>query len=92
MSLFPLPLDTLKRWVVAKNAHQETPPQLVHCSDLKVTDVWTATFPKLTSESVVRILDVNQDGVDDIIFGFGTGKYKIMLKYVFISIYIEYTS
>ena len=30
-------------------------------------------FPKLITESAFRMLDVNQDGVLDVIFGFGTG-------------------
>lgn len=48
--------------------------RLLPCSDLVVTDVWKVNLPLLTSESPIRMLDVNQDGIDDAIFGFGTGK------------------
>ncbi|KAK4873363.1 hypothetical protein RN001_015392 [Aquatica leii] len=69
VSLFPLPLDKLKVWIVSKDEDLK----LLPCVDYKVTDVWTVTFPKFISESSVQILDVNQDGVDDVIFGFETG-------------------
>ncbi|KAF5276755.1 hypothetical protein FQR65_LT16205 [Abscondita terminalis] len=75
VSLFPLPLDKLKVWIVSKDKNSLN---LLPCNDYKVTDVWSATFPKFISESSVQILDVNQDGVDDVIFGFGTGDDSAM--------------
>lgn len=50
------------------------------CSELVVTDVWTVSLPKLTSESAVRILDVTSDGIDDVIFGYGTGTTLIIIR------------
>lgn len=47
---------------------------LIGCNNIKVEDVWTVGLPKLNTESSFRLLDVNQDGVLDIVFGFGTGK------------------
>lgn len=50
--------------------------RLLPCSNLKVTDIWTSTLPTLTTESPLRVLDLNEDGFNDIIFGFGTGDYS----------------
>lgn len=72
-SLFPLPLDKLKDWIVSKTNLRAKPVKMLPCSKLSVADVWSVQLPKLTSESPVRILDVNQDGVEDAIFGYGTG-------------------
>uniref|UniRef100_A0A1Y1L8D8 FAM234A/B beta-propeller domain-containing protein n=1 Tax=Photinus pyralis TaxID=7054 RepID=A0A1Y1L8D8_PHOPY len=72
VSLFPIPLDKLKLWIVSNTSSDSI--QLVPCSDFRVTDVWSATFPNFMSESSVQILDVNQDEVDDVIFGFRTGE------------------
>ncbi|KAK9754606.1 hypothetical protein QE152_g1071 [Popillia japonica] len=72
VSLFPLPIDKLKNWFISKTRECFT-EKLLPCSELVVTDVWTVSLPKLTSESAVRILDVTSDGIDDVIFGYGTG-------------------
>ncbi|XP_022902074.2 uncharacterized protein [Onthophagus taurus] len=72
VSLYPLPLEKLKSWIITKTKHRYT-EKVLPCADLAVTDVWTLTLPKLTSESVIRAVDINSDGVDDFIFGFGTG-------------------
>lgn len=45
--------------------------EAVSCNKLNVTKVWTQTFPKLASESPLRKADLNGDGVQDIIFGYG---------------------
>ena len=45
------------------------------CSDFEVEDVWVKGFPKLLTESAFRLVDVNRDGVLDIIMGFATGKF-----------------
>eukprot|EP00058_Branchiostoma_floridae_P017038 XP_002602526.1 hypothetical protein BRAFLDRAFT_93831 [Branchiostoma floridae] len=49
------------------------PAAPVGCSRLSVQDVWTATFPQLLTESAIRLLHVNGDGVLDVVTGFGTG-------------------
>ncbi|XP_066299151.1 uncharacterized protein [Branchiostoma lanceolatum] len=49
------------------------PAAPVGCSRLSVQDVWTSTFPKLLTESAMRLMDVNGDGVLDVVTGFGTG-------------------
>lgn len=44
----------------------------VPCQNMGVTKVWSRTFAKLNSEAPVRKTDLDGDGVDDIIVGFGT--------------------
>ena len=44
------------------------------CGQLSVDDVWVSGFAKLMTESAVRLLDVNADGVLDVLLGFATGK------------------
>lgn len=46
---------------------------LIGCNNLEIDDVWTVGLPKLNTESAFRLVDVNSDGVLDVIFGFGTG-------------------
>lgn len=72
VSLYPLPLEKLKEWPW-KRSPKDLRLNLLPCNNLRITDVWTMNFPKLTSDSSVRTLDVNNDGVEDILFGFGTG-------------------
>ena len=43
------------------------------CDELEATKVWHATMPKLMTETAVRLNDVNEDGVDDLMVGFSTG-------------------
>lgn len=43
----------------------------VPCQSLGVTKVWSRTFAKLNSEAPVRKTDLDGDGVEDIIIGFG---------------------
>ncbi|XP_035219132.1 uncharacterized protein LOC118192294 isoform X2 [Stegodyphus dumicola] len=47
--------------------------KLVPCTKIITKDIWVKTFPMLTTETAIRLNDVNMDGVDDIIMGFGTG-------------------
>ena len=53
----------------------EMPSQVkvIGCSKIEVEDVWVVGIPKLMTESAFRLLDVNGDGVHDILFGFATG-------------------
>lgn len=43
------------------------------CDELYATKVWHTTMPKLMTETAVRLNDVNEDGVDDLMVGFSTG-------------------
>lgn len=54
-----------------KNALAEA--NLVPCTKIVSEDIWVKTFPMLTTETAIRLNDVNSDGIDDIIVGFGTG-------------------
>lgn len=79
-SLFPLPIDKLKDWVVSKTNFKPKPVKMLPCSKLSVADVWSVKLPNLNSESPIRVLDVNQDGVEDVIFGYGTGKLVFLRR------------
>lgn len=46
----------------------------VPCSGFDVEPVWMKNFPTLTTETAVRMVDVNRDGILDVIIGFGTSK------------------
>ena len=46
----------------------------VGCDNIDVEDVWVVGIPKLLTESAFRLVDVNQDGVLDVVLGFATGK------------------
>ncbi len=47
---------------------------LFYHQQITVEDVWVRGFPKLITESAFRMLDLNQDGVLDVVYGFGTGR------------------
>lgn len=53
---------------------------IVGCDHIKVEDVWTVGIPKFLTESAFRSIDVNQDGILDVIVGFGTGKNNTLYK------------
>lgn len=46
---------------------------VIGCDHISIQDVWTEGIPKLLTESAFRSVDVNQDGILDIILGFATG-------------------
>lgn len=46
---------------------------IIPCTNITVEDVWVHTFPMLTTETAIRLNDVNLDDVPDVIMGFGTG-------------------
>jgi len=50
-------------------------PVEVGCGELSVDDVWVSGFAKLMTESALRLLDVNEDGILDVLLGFATGQH-----------------
>ena len=64
------------------NAYGIDGKEFVPCTQITVHKVWTKIFPRLNSESPVRKADLNGDGIKDIIFGYGIGKY--FFKYHFL--------
>lgn len=52
----------------------EKSKKIVGCSQFGVEEVWVKNFPKLLTESAIRLVDINQDGVQDVVFGFATGR------------------
>jgi len=61
--------------VAVEDSVVATSETLVGCDEIRVDDVWVAGLPKLMTESAVRLLDVNRDGVEDVLIGFATGRY-----------------
>ena len=50
----------------------ETPDLFASCSDFDITKVWEQTFEKHQTEAGIRVVDVNNDNIDDLIVGFVT--------------------
>lgn len=48
------------------------------CQSIKLERIWIQKMPKLTSDSQIKLLDVNRDNVEDIITGIGTGKSQVL--------------
>lgn len=83
MALFPVSLQKLKSLfhdskisIALNNAGFDTPinelfaSEQTPCTQMSVSKVWSKAFSRLTSESPTRKLDVNGDGVLDIILGY----------------------
>ena len=45
------------------------------CHELEIIPVWQKKLPKFTSESNIRLVNITNDDVLDIVLGFGTGKH-----------------
>lgn len=45
---------------------------IVACDDFEITPIWHSVFDKLQTETAIRFIDVNLDGHEDVIVGFGT--------------------
>ncbi|EAA03793.5 AGAP002184-PA [Anopheles gambiae str. PEST] len=45
--------------------------EMVPCTQITVQSVWTRVIARVNSESPLRKLDVNRDGVEDVIVGYG---------------------
>lgn len=45
--------------------------ELVPCTQIQVTKVWSTVMTKLNSETPLKKADLNSDGIEDIIVGFG---------------------
>lgn len=73
VSIYPLPLDRLRDWIISKSKTPSATQGHLPCTSLKVTDVWSVNLPALTTDSPVRTLDIDRDGIEDVVFGFGTG-------------------
>lgn len=57
--------------VKTQNSVGQPAIEQVPCQNMAVTKVWSRTFAKLNSEAPVRKTDLDGDGVEDIIVGFG---------------------
>ncbi|KAJ6640343.1 hypothetical protein Bhyg_13093, partial [Pseudolycoriella hygida] len=80
LAMFPVPLQKVKLWLRKDGQLQASSEfndygifngELVPCTQISVHKTWSKAFSKLSSESPVRKCDINQDGVEDIIIGYG---------------------
>ncbi|XP_048257876.1 uncharacterized protein LOC124125677 isoform X2 [Haliotis rufescens] len=46
---------------------------VIGCDNIEVEDVWVIGMPKMLTETAFRMVEVNQDGILDVIMGFATG-------------------
>lgn len=63
----------VKKVLLGKKESFRDEREISSCDELSFNKVWHAAFPKLMTETAVRLNDVNQDGVDDLMIGFSTG-------------------
>ena len=49
--------------------HIET-KTIIPCDDFEVSKIWSSSFKAAATESAVRFIDANSDGIDDVILGF----------------------
>lgn len=93
INYFSLPLSRIQLWF-GKNS---TPPgeNILPCTMFSLTNVWYHSFPKLTSETAIRLNDVNHDGILDIILGYGTalffGASKAYVPSLFLYFFLRYS-
>ncbi|KAK0170333.1 hypothetical protein PV328_010908 [Microctonus aethiopoides] len=75
VNIFSVPFNMLKNLFPSKTSGpiMNLTNEILPCTSLSSSIVWTRTLSKLTSEAPLRSIDVNNDGVDDIILGFSTG-------------------
>ena len=71
-------------WIERRRDEAITP-----CRHVSVEDVWVLPVAKLLTESAIRLLDVNQDSVLDVVMGFATGTNWKAKKFLFIKINIH---
>lgn len=83
MALFPVTLQKLKslfhdsKFSFALKSGFDTPigqlfvGEQTPCTQMSVSKVWSKAFTRLSTESPVRKVDVNADGVIDIVLGYG---------------------
>lgn len=73
INIFPIPISMIRTWFSVKSKPVMNITDILPCTSLISRVVWTRTLPKLTSEAPLRSVDINNDGVEDIILGFSTG-------------------
>ncbi|CAG9763246.1 unnamed protein product [Ceutorhynchus assimilis] len=90
VSIYPVPLDKLRDWIISKaKTSQDGSKGNLPCTSFKVSSIWAVNLPALTTESPVRALDVDGDGIEDALFGFGTGdNYNLFAPDVFCPIFL----
>ncbi|XP_014251713.1 uncharacterized protein LOC106667930 isoform X2 [Cimex lectularius] len=72
LNLFPSPLYNFRLWSLKAPKAQLN---IIPCSDFTGKDIWYKTFPWMKSEAALVMVDVNQDGIDDVIIGYSTNQH-----------------
>lgn len=72
-NIFPMPLTVLKSWLSHELKEPVNEPEIIPCTSLSSSVLWTRSLPKLIPEAPLRSNDVDSDGIEDIIMGFSTG-------------------
>lgn len=89
LTLFPIPLQRIRLWIKQDKSfmtYQSTTAtsggigssnnnsEMVPCTRLTIHKVWSKAISRLNSETPVRKVDLNGDGVEDIVIGYGIGE------------------
>ncbi|KAJ6221142.1 hypothetical protein RDWZM_006954 [Blomia tropicalis] len=77
-----------------RSAYQSSSSRRVsngRCDHVVSTPVWRQNFPMLTIESALRLIDVNNDSVHDVIVPFGTGLDASFYDPILCQIYFNQT-
>lgn len=81
VSIYPLPMDRIRPWFSQSVPRPLSSNLLRPCTSFRVTNMWNVTIPKRSTESSIRTVDVNEDGIQDMILGYQTGSFSnIILK------------
>lgn len=85
LTLFPFPIQKIKSWLKPDKLYSKYSEgyyydgyynnELVPCTQISVQRIWSKIFSRINSESPVRKADLNNDKIDDIIFGYGIGEF-----------------
>lgn len=81
LTMFPVSLQKIKLWIRQKDVkwyenalnseYELFKGEMTPCTMISVQKVWSKAYSKLSSESPVRKLDLNGDGNEDIVLGYG---------------------
>ncbi|XP_002072393.2 uncharacterized protein LOC6649569 [Drosophila willistoni] len=80
LTLFPLPLQRIKHWwrqdpqfggITNVAYGSSMGSEFVPCTQISVQKRWTRSLARMNSESPLRAADLNGDGIQDVIFGYG---------------------
>ena len=62
------------KWWLPGYSSTTIPKEYGPCHELEIIPVWQKKFPKFTSDSNTRLVNITKDGILDVVIGFGTGR------------------